>query len=69
MRLQGASEFSPLVIGNDVWICDNVIITPSCCNIGDGSILAAGAVITKDVDPYTVVGGNPARVIKHRNKV
>lgn len=67
MRLQGLSEFSPLVIGNDVWICDNVIITPSCCKIGDGSILSAGAVVTKDVEPYTVVGGNPAKVIKYRN--
>lgn len=67
MRLQGMSEFSPLVIGNDVWICDNVIITPGCCNIGEGSILAVGAVVTKDVEAYAVVGGNPAKVIKYRN--
>jgi len=52
MRLQGFTEISPIVIGNDVWIGDNVIISTGCCQIGDGSILAAGAVVTKDVEPY-----------------
>ena len=66
MRLQGFTEISPLVIGNDVWIGDDVIITAGCCHIGEGSILAAGAVVTKDVEPYCVVGGNPAKVIRHR---
>lgn len=66
MRLQGFCEASPLTIGDDVWIGDNVIITPGCCRIGEGSILAAGAVVTKDVEPYCVVGGNPAKVIRHR---
>lgn len=62
------TEISPIVIGNDVWIGDNVIISTGCCQIGDGSILAAGAVVTKDVEPYCVVGGNPAKVIRYRNK-
>jgi len=66
MRTQGFEEVSPLHIANDVWICDNVIITPGCCNIGNGAIIAAGAVVTKDVEPYSVVGGNPARVIRFR---
>ncbi|MBE6767628.1 MAG: CatB-related O-acetyltransferase [Ruminococcaceae bacterium] len=66
MCQQGFEETSPLVIGNDVWICDNVIITPGCCRIGDGAIVAAGAVVTHDVAPYSVVGGNPARVIRYR---
>ena len=66
MRLQGFTEISPLVIGNDVWIGDDVIITAGCCHIGDGSILATGAVVTKDVEPYCVVGGNPAKIIRHR---
>ena len=66
MRLQGFTEISPLIIGNDVWIGDNVIITAGCCRIGDGSILAAGAVVTKDVEPYCVVGGNPAKIIRYR---
>lgn len=55
----------PIVIGNDVWIGANVIILPGV-NIGDGAILAAGAVITKDVEPYSVVGGIPAKKIKYR---
>lgn len=66
MRLQDFCELSPLTIGNDVWIGDSVIITPGCCRIGEGSILAAGAVVTKDVEPYSVVGGNPAKVIRYR---
>lgn len=66
MRLQGFTEISPLVIGNDVWIGDNVIITAGCCQIGDGSILVAGSVVTKNVEPYSVVGGNPARIIRYR---
>lgn len=42
MRLQGFTEISSLVIGNDVWIGDDVIITAGCCHIGEGCILAAG---------------------------
>ena len=61
-------NFDRITIGNDVWIGDNVIISTGCCQIGDGSILAAGAVVTKDVEPYCVVGGNPAKVIRYRNK-
>lgn len=67
MREQGFWPVSPLVIGDDVWICDSVIITPGCSSIGTGSILAAGAVVTADVEPYTIVGGNPAKPIKRRN--
>ena len=37
-----------------------------CCHIGEESILAAGAVVTKDIEPYCVVGGNPAKVIRYR---
>ena len=55
----------PVVIGNDVWIGDRVIIMPGV-HVGDGSIIAAGAVVTHDVPPYTIVGGVPAKVIKSR---
>lgn len=55
-----------VTIGNDVWIGDDVIITAGCCHIGEGSILPAGAVVTKDVEPYCVLGGNPAKVIRYR---
>lgn len=55
-----------LDIGNDVWIGYGVTITCGCQNIGNGAVIAAGAVVTKDVPPYAIVGGVPARVIKFR---
>lgn len=55
----------PIVIGNDVWIGANVILLPGV-TVGDGAIIAAGAVVTKDVEPYTIVGGVPAKEIKKR---
>jgi acetyltransferase-like isoleucine patch superfamily enzyme len=56
-----------VTIGDCVWICDRVIITPGV-NIGEGAILAAGAVVTRDVPPLAIVGGSPAHVIKYRNR-
>lgn len=53
------------VVGNDVWIGRRATIMPGV-RIGDGAIISAEAVVVKDVDPYTVVGGNPAREIKQR---
>lgn len=53
------------VIGNDVWIGNNVTIMPGI-TVGDGAILGANSVITKDVEPYTIVGGNPAKEIRKR---
>lgn len=52
-------------IGNDVWIGHGAIIMGGV-KIGDGAIVAAGAIVTKDVPPCAIVGGNPAKVIKHR---
>lgn len=52
-------------IGNDVWISSNVTLLEGI-NIGDGAIVAAGAVVTKDVPPYSIVGGVPAKVIRYR---
>jgi acetyltransferase-like isoleucine patch superfamily enzyme len=52
-------------IGNDVWVGTNAVIMGGI-KIGDGAIVAAGAVVTKDVPPYAVVGGVPAKVIKYR---
>lgn len=62
----GIEEESPIVIGNDVWIGQDVLILSTGINIGDGAIVAAGSVVTKDVPPYAIVGGAPARVIKYR---
>jgi phosphonate metabolism protein (transferase hexapeptide repeat family) len=52
-------------IGNDVWIGHAVIVMPGV-RVGDGAVLAAGAVVTRDVAPYTIVGGVPARQIRER---
>ncbi|MCP0913764.1 CatB-related O-acetyltransferase [Legionella sp. 27cVA30] len=53
------------VIGNDVWIGYDATIMPGV-NIGDGAIIGTRAVVTKDVAPYEIVGGNPAQVIRKR---
>jgi len=54
-----------IVIGNDVWIGYEAVIMPGV-KIGDGAIIATRAVVTKDVPPYTIVGGVPARQIRKR---
>ena len=53
------------VVGNDVWFGHRATVMPGV-RIGDGAIIAAGAVVTADVPPYTIVGGNPARPIRQR---
>ena len=55
----------PSTIGNDVWIGENVFFAGGL-KIDDGAVVLAGAVVTKDVPPYAVVGGVPAKVIKYR---
>lgn len=61
-----ANADNPLVIGNDVWIADRVTILSGCRTIGNGAVLAAGAVVTHDVPAYAVVAGVPARIMKMR---
>lgn len=53
------------IVGNDVWIGQNVTILPGV-QVGDGAIIAANAVVTRDVPAYHIAGGNPAKVIKKR---
>ncbi len=53
----------PVIIGNDVWIGDKATILPGV-TIGNGAVVAANAVVTKDVPEYCVVAGNPARIIR-----
>ena len=55
----------PTKIGNDVWIGANAIIQ-SGVTIGDGAIIGSGAVVTKDVPPYAIVVGVPAKILKYR---
>lgn len=56
----------PLEISHDSWIGANVIITPRCSRIGEGAVVAAGAVVTSDVPGFSIVAGNPARIIRKR---
>lgn len=61
------SKGAPVHIGNYVWVCSHSIILPGV-TIGEGAIVASGAVVTSDVAPYTVVGGVPAKKIGVRDK-
>ena len=54
-----------VIIGNDVWIASNVTIM-SGVTIGDGAVIANNSHVVKDVEPYSMVGGNPAKLIKYR---
>ncbi len=65
MIQQGFKEPKPVKIGNDVWIGSRVTILPGVI-IGNGVIIGAGAVVTKDVPDYSVIGGNPAKILKSR---
>ncbi|MEW9265907.1 DapH/DapD/GlmU-related protein [Kineococcus endophyticus] len=65
MNQQGFREDRPIVIEDDVWIGAGCIILPGR-RIGTGSIVGAGSVVVSDVPPWTVVAGNPARIVKKR---
>jgi maltose O-acetyltransferase len=67
MRLQGNLPPYPVTIEDDVWIGARVIVLPGVA-IHKGAIIGAGAVVTKDVPPYAICVGNPARVVKYRNE-
>ena len=56
---------APIEIGDYAWICAHAIVLPGV-KVGEGAVVASGAVVTKDVEPWTVVGGVPAKVIKKR---
>lgn len=66
MGHQGENEKTPLHIAGDVWIGARAIVLPGCKYIGHGSVIGAGAVVTKDVPDYAIIGGNPAKVLKYR---
>ena len=53
------------IVGNDVWIGDNSVVVRGI-NIGNGAIIGASAVVTRDVPPYAIVVGNPARALRYR---
>ncbi|MBF0211932.1 MAG: CatB-related O-acetyltransferase [Magnetococcales bacterium] len=58
-------EHQPIVIGHDVWLGARVLVMDGV-TIGDGAIVAAGAVVTRNVPPYAIVGGVPAKIIRYR---
>lgn len=61
--INAKSSIAPVKIGNNVWIgCKSIILKG--VNVGDGAIITAGSVVSRDVPPNTLVGGNPAKVIK-----
>ncbi len=62
-RQQGLEFGKPITIGSHVWIGGSAVLCPGI-KVGEKSIIAAGAVVTKDVPPLVVVGGNPAKIIK-----
>lgn len=64
-ELKSLKQEKEVIIGNDVWIGHNAIILGNV-TIGNGAVIAAGAVVTKNVEPYTVVAGVPAKIISNR---
>ena len=66
-KTQGMKS-SPLVVDSDSWIGSRAIILPTVGKIGKGAIIGAGSVVTKDIDDYVIVAGNPARVVGKRNQ-
>jgi acetyltransferase-like isoleucine patch superfamily enzyme len=68
VAMNGTSLARPIVIEDDVWLGTHCVILPGV-RVGCGAVVAAGAVVTKDVPPYTVVAGVPARLLKRRPEV
>lgn len=56
----------PVSIGDNVWIGSRVTIVPGV-TVGEGAVIGAGSVVAKDIPPYAIVGGNPAKILKYRN--
>lgn len=63
---EDGAEKVKLVIGNDVWIGHGAIILAGCRNIGHGAVIGAGSVVNKDIPPYCIAIGNPARIVMKR---
>ena len=65
-RYADSNNKKAICVGNDVWICARATVLDGI-TIGDGAVVLAGAVVTKDVPPYAVVGGVPAKILKYSN--
>lgn len=68
MCQQGYKSGKQTIIGNDVWIGQGVYFTPGR-KISDGCVIAAASVVTKDFPKFSIIGGNPARIIKSRENI
>lgn len=68
MVKQGYQETKKVIIEDDVWIGARSVILPGI-KIGTGSIIAVGSVVTKDVEPLSIVAGVPAKLVKKRNSI
>lgn len=66
IMMQGSKPVKPVTIGNDVWVGLRAVIMPGV-KIGNHVIIGSGAVVTKDIPDYAVVGGVPAKIIRYRN--
>lgn len=63
--IEQGHTYGEIIIEDDVWIASNCVVTANT-RIGKSSIIAAGSVVTKDVEPYSIVGGVPAKLIRKR---
>ncbi|MBN2469067.1 MAG: CatB-related O-acetyltransferase [Deltaproteobacteria bacterium] len=63
--LNSLPQYDPIVVGNDVWIATNAKIMQGV-KVGDGAVIAQESFVTKDVPPYSIVGGYPAEIIRYR---
>lgn len=59
-------KFNDFEIGNDVWIGQGAIICSKCTKIGNGAVIGAGSVVTRDIPPYAIVAGVPAKILRYR---
>lgn len=66
IQAQGMKSYPPFEIEDDVWIGQNVIIMPKVGKLAKGTIVGAGSVVTKQFPEYSIIGGNPARLIRLR---
>ena len=66
MAQQGIDKEYPVIIGDDVWIGSRVTILPGV-HIGNGAVIGASSVVTKNVPDYAIVAGNPSKIIRYRN--
>ena len=66
IELKRKQESRQTTVGHDVWIGRYVVLLPKCKRIGNGAIVGAGSVVTHNIEPYSIVAGNPAREIRKR---